>query len=468
MNNTSPGSAHLPDIVIKNYFSPHPEGQFDWSTLNLDVLPSEAEEKKARRKLKMLFPILSLGALKKYVFAGESIDASGTTYAQFYDSLLVLGGSNHLSDGMAEFLNEAGLDIVSARSASLIIMLVPAESRAIYNDITLDMKKLSFAEVLNHAAFKSASNQANHIVTELALPYVRERIDTRKYPGLDKMLAIAGASAAMAAPPILIQVVWGLMNGGDVSVGKMAIDSGVGFMYSTAVTSFKGVNQRAAHVYLDGAKDAQWCDPDQKDCEKVDNDEVYSELLASAFCYLGAGAVDLAASMIPAPAPVTKGMGKWVVSAGLKVVPKLMKTTSKHLRKVTAYAGSDAFNKKMKHKLAPHTSEAEAGSSLITLITNAGVSYVSSLHEHGAPYQTGFGLKSVNAAYNLGAIIAVKLFYSFGLNHAFGFSEPLDQPRDYYSRLSGASLIYPNVEDDIYGYKTIQIVHPQELEGIPR
>ena len=479
-NGTFPEEAPAEAFVLKNYYSPHTSAQINWNTLNLDAPPTPEELKHARRSIKMLFPILSLGALAKYVFSGEPIDASGHSYSEDYDSFLVLGGSNHLADGMAELLEEFGLNVIDARSASLIIMLVPAQSRAIYNDLKLNTKKLTFAEALNHSAFKSTSNQANHVVTQLALPYIKERMDTKKYPGLEKMLAGAMSSASLAALPVLFQIVWGLTHGGDTAFGKMAVDSGVGFLYSTAVTSFKGVNQQAAHVYLDGAKGSQWCNPELRDCEKVDDNGVYSELMAGALCYLGAGMVDLAESMLPAPIspkaiPVTGGLIPWlkwwvvnngakVANNAVKVSSKVMKTTSGHLRKVTAYAGSDAFNKKMKYELSSYTSEAEAGSSALTFITNIGLSFLSSKHNNGKPYKTGFGLKSINAYYNLGAIATVKLFYYFGLNHAFGLSRPLDAPRDYYTQHRGTALVYPNLEEGLHGYTPMQIVHPDKLD----
>lgn len=475
LNGTVPKEVSPQSFVLKNYYHPHADRQFDWSTLNMDSSPSQQELKHARRKLKMLFPILSLGALNEYVFAGTAIDASGTSYGQFYDSLLVLGGSNHLADGMAELLSESGLGAIEARSASLIIMLIPAESSAIYNDITLNTKKLTFAEALNHDAFKCASNQANHIVTELALPYIKERIDSKKYPGLEKMLAGAISAAALAAPPVLFQIVWGLTHGGDVSFGKMAIDSGVGFLYSTALTSFKSINQQTAHIYLDGAKGSEWCDAELRDCEKVDDDGVYSELMAGAVCFLSAGMVDLLESTLPAPIPLNNmpvtGAMPWLMNNGIKVTnnavkvtSKLMKTTSGHLRKLTAYAGSDALNKKMNHELVHYTDEAEAFSSAFTLMTNVGLSYLSSMHSDGKPYKTGFGMKSVNAFYNLGAIVAVRLMYSFGLNHAFGMSKSLDVPQDYYSQPGGTSLIYLNLEEGLHDYTPMRVVHPHELD----
>ena len=456
-------------VVIKNYYSPYPDQQYDWNPLNLDGSPTAQELKSARRKLKALFPILTLGALYQYAFAGMPIDSGGSSYTRFYESILVLGGVNILSDGMAELLNEFGLDIIPARSAALIIMLVPAESHALYNDLTLDARKLSFTEALNHDAFKGATTQANHIVTELARPYVKERINARKYPGLDKMLIAALSSVAMATPPVLFQVAWGLTHGGNIALGKVAIDSGVGFMYSTAVTSFKGMTQQGAHVFLDSAKDPDWCDAEQRDCEKVDDDGVYSELLAGALCYLSATFIDLAVDMVPSPVPVDalpKGQLVSIVNNGLKIAPKIMKTTSAHLRKVTAYAGSDAMSKKVKQNLQPYTDEVELGGSLFTLITNIGLSYLSSMHDQGNPYKKGFGLRSVNAIYTIGAIATVRFFYFFGLNHALGLSGLHDYPPDYFSRNRETSPIYPNLEDDLDGLNTLRTLQPLELKAI--
>ncbi|KEQ12041.1 hypothetical protein GZ77_23460 [Endozoicomonas montiporae] len=444
----NPGSG----AVIKNHLSPHPEGSIDWSTISPNRQPSAVELKKAQRKLKILIPALSLAALSKYVFAGELIDTTGNSYSQYYDSLLVLGGSNYLADGMAELLNEVGLDIISSRGAALIIMLVPAESRAIYNDITLNMKQLSFAEAMNHYAIKSASNQASHLAIELALPYVRQHIETGKYPGLDKMLATAATSTALAALPLFLQIAIGMARGGEIKAGKMAIDSSIGFMYSVAVNNVKKISQQAAHAYLDGAKDKPWCNPELQNCKKIDQDNFYSELFAGALCFASAHLVDHAASIVPSgmalkttPVPVLSRLvnsGIRTADGGIKATPKIMAETAKILRKISAYAASDALKKKLEHTLPSYTSESESMSNLITIVTNLGLSYVASSYKSGRPYKTGFGVRSVNAAYNLGIMAAVKVAYSTGLDQAIGLSGPLNIPWDYYAKYPGTSLTF--------------------------
>ncbi|MET4692514.1 hypothetical protein [Endozoicomonas lisbonensis] len=435
--------------VMKNYLSPHPKGLIDWNTLNLNRQPSAPELKKAQKKLKILIPVLTLAALSQYVFAGGFIDAKGSSYSQYYDSILVLGGSNYLADGMAELLNDAGLDLIHSRGAVLIIMLVPAESRAIYNDITLNMKQLSFHEALNHYAIKSAANQASHVAVELALPYVRKHLETGKYPGLDKMLATAAASTALLVPPLLLQIAIGMASGGNIKAGKMFIDSTIGFMYTAAVNNVKKISQQATHAYLDGSKDKPWCNPELQNCKKTDKDEFYSELFAGALCLASAKVVDLATSMIPSgmalksiPIPVlSRLINVGMANGAIKATPKIMAETSKILRKVSAYAVSDAFNKRLKHTTLPsYTSEPESVSNLITIITNLGLSYVAFSHHSGEPYKIGFAVRSMNAAQNLGIMAAVKIAFSTGLDQAFGLSEPLNIPSDYYARYPGTSL----------------------------
>ena len=241
-----------PAVSVPSFINPH-------QTLVVQEQSSLAGKYKLGS---VLIPLLSLGSLV-HVFATASdegiINASSGSFLEYYDSLLVLGGVNFLADGIAGsckvLFDEYGIDSVYARGAAAIFMFVPMEWKALARqDSALNMNKLSFSQAANHYGFKSSSNQANHVVTQLASSYMVEGMFQNNHPVVRKMVAKSISAGVIATPWILTVLVDAVYPRTDKSK-NIYFDSGVDFLFSTSITTMKSVVQMGMHHFLDGHKD---------------------------------------------------------------------------------------------------------------------------------------------------------------------------------------------------------------------
>ena len=341
---------------------------------------------------KLFVPVLTLGALAfSFSQKGASIDLDPTSFFEHYGSILVLGGLNNLADGiyggLDELMTRYNISSVNARGAAAIIMLVPLEWMAVVqNNPILRSKELSFSEAANHLGFKGVSNQANHFVTQLTSSYVLQGLTDDAHPTVRKMIA-KSVSASLLATPWIFTVLVDTLLYTTQREKKIYFDSGVGFLFSTAVTTMKSVTQMGIHHLLDGYKDPNY---NEGYHHKVDESEITSELLTSLAFVSGWGMLNTASGCSPT------------------AVKKITQQLAKHSLKVAGYGVSAAIS-----NLALMQTKSKLEASIATFITTSFIAYaignLKPMPENNAFDNTalkslkkGFIIPSMNALFSIG------------------------------------------------------------------
>lgn len=166
--------------------------------------PPPVKARKAKTKpFGTMVPVISLFAIRQFLFGGADINAKGS-YGEHYTSILVLGSMVAGGDRVSDMLNDYSIDAVKPDAQTAVIILLTADAAAaLRGNPNIQTSQLNFLDATHFFAYKPAANYTGYYVVET----VKEKLfsdiqDKALQAGLSKLVA-----APVLATPFTLKVV---------------------------------------------------------------------------------------------------------------------------------------------------------------------------------------------------------------------------------------------------------------------